>query len=153
MDVWFYHLHGQPLEHALPALLERSLSRGWRAAVQAMTPARIEAIDAHLWTYSDASFLAHGTRADGDPEWQPIYLTTGPENANGAALRVFVEQAPVLASLQTAPSAYQRCILLFDGEDPDQLADARAQWRALRAEGHALSYYQQTETGGWTKKS
>jgi DNA polymerase-3 subunit chi len=153
MEIWFYHLHRQPPEQALPGLLERSLARGWRAAVQARTSARIETIDAHLWTYSDASFLAHGTKADGDPEWQPIYLTTGAENANGATLRIFVEQAPILPSVQAAPAAYQRCILLFDGDDPEQLADARAQWRALRAEGHDLTYYQQTDTGGWTKKS
>jgi DNA polymerase-3 subunit chi len=153
MEIWFYHLHRQPFEQALPGLLERSLARGWRAAVQATTPARIEAIDALLWTYSDSSFLAHGTAADGDPEWQPIYLTSGVENANGAALRIFVEQASILASLRAAPEAYQRCILLFDGDDPDQLADARTQWRDLRAEGHELAYYQQAETGGWTKKS
>jgi DNA polymerase III subunit chi len=30
----FYHLHRQRTEDVLPALLERSLERGWRVVVQ-----------------------------------------------------------------------------------------------------------------------
>ena len=36
MEIWFYHLTRQPLERALPTLIERSLSRGWRAPGRAL---------------------------------------------------------------------------------------------------------------------
>ena len=33
-EVLFYHLQGTTLEKVLPPLLEKSLERGWRVAVQ-----------------------------------------------------------------------------------------------------------------------
>jgi DNA polymerase-3 subunit chi len=60
-EVLFYHLHRQPIERVLPALLEKSLERGWRVVVQAASEERVEALDAHLWTYSDDGFLPLGT--------------------------------------------------------------------------------------------
>ncbi len=59
-EIWFYHLQRQPLEKALPQILEKSLEKGWRAVVQAKSDERLEALDAWLWTYAEASFLAHG---------------------------------------------------------------------------------------------
>ncbi len=96
-EIWFYHLQHQPLEKALPSLLEKALERGWRVVVQAAADERLDALDDLLWTYAEASFLAHGRARDGDAEMQPVYLTTGPENPNGARLRLFIEGADVEA--------------------------------------------------------
>ncbi len=150
-DVWFYHLETRTLEQVLPVLLERSLARGWRAVVQAGSPERVEALDGQLWTYDDASFLPHGTLRDGDAETQPVYLTDGPENPNGAAIRLFtdgVALAPVLA----ADVGYERAVLLFDGRDDEAVASARRQWVEIKAAGHAVSYWQQGENGRWEKR-
>jgi DNA polymerase-3 subunit chi len=37
----FYHLIGRPLEQVLPQLLEISLQRGWRVAVQVASEERV----------------------------------------------------------------------------------------------------------------
>jgi len=42
-EILFYHLQGQKLESVLPALLEKSLERGWKVVVQGSTEERIEA--------------------------------------------------------------------------------------------------------------
>jgi DNA polymerase-3 subunit chi len=150
-EIWFYHLEGRPLDQVLPILLERSLQRGWRAVVQAGSGERVEALDQALWTYSDASFLPHGTARDGDPAGQPVYLTQGPENPNRAAIRLFVDGvaiAPVLAAAE-----YERAVLLFDGHDDDAVANARAQWSELKRAGHAVSYWQQGDDGRWEKRA
>jgi DNA polymerase-3 subunit chi len=152
-EIWFYHLQHQPLERALPALLEKALERGWRVVVQATAEERLDSLDDSLWTYADASFLAHGRARDGDVEMQPVYLTTGAENPNGAKLRLCVEGADVATLLATAPDDYERLILLFDGADEDQLLSARAQWKILKDQGHALAYWQQSERGAWEKKA
>ncbi len=57
-EILFYHLQRQPVEKVLPQLLEKSLERGWRVVVQASSEERIDALDAHLWTYRDDNFLA-----------------------------------------------------------------------------------------------
>ena len=152
MDIWFYHLTRQPLDRALPILLERSLEKGWKAVVQLRSDERLNALDEVLWTYSEESFLAHGTAKDGDAELQHVYLTTGAENPNEASIRFFVEGAQIAPVIEK-DTGYERIILMFDGNDPEELDAARAQWKVLKVQGHALSYWQQGETGRWEKKA
>ena len=147
-EVYFYHLESRTLEEVLPTLLERSLERGWRAAVQAASEERVEALDTLLWTYREESFLAHGTARDGAPELQPIYLTAGEDNPNGAEVRFLVDGA----ELEDA-EAYARIVFVFDGRDEDAVAQARAAWQKAKADGYHVSYWQQDPHGRWQQKS
>src|ERR1700755_991502 len=120
-EIFFYHLQGQKLEGVLPALLERSLERGWKAIVQGASEERIEALDAHLWTYRDDGFLPHATARDQDAARQPVLLTANDGHTNGAAVRFLIEGADVPSDA----ASYQRIVLLFDGEDEDAVKIAR----------------------------
>jgi DNA polymerase-3 subunit chi len=147
-EVFFYHLQNQPLERVLPVLLTKCLERGWKVVVQAETPERVRALDDALWSFSEESFLPHGTDADGAPETQPILLTTAETNPNSAEVRVLLEGAagPDL-------SAYARALVLFDGSDDDALAKERERWKVLKAAGHDVTYWQQDDSGRWEKKA
>src|SRR3974377_1355449 len=92
-EVLFYHLKGQTPEQVLPVLLQRSLERGWRVVVQGSSEERIEALDAHWWTWRADSFLPHGTWRDAEAAQQPIMLTVHDHNLNGAAVRLLIEGA------------------------------------------------------------
>lgn len=152
-EIWFYQLLSQPLARVLPVLVEKALARGWKAVIQAVSDERIAALDALLWTYSDASFLAHGTAGEGDPEMQSVYLTTGTDNPNGAAIRFCVEGAEVASALAACETAYERLILVFDGNDPGELEGARAQWKLLKERDFDLAYWQQSAAGQWERKA
>lgn len=153
-EVWFYHLVRQPLGQVLPILLDKATRAGKRFVVQVGAPEQVAALDEILWTFADDSFIPHGGPRDGDPEMQLVYLTTGAENPNGATMRIFADGASASeAALGGGMEAYERLILMFDGNDEDALADARAQWKTLKAAGYTLSYWQQTENGGWEKKA
>jgi DNA polymerase-3 subunit chi len=147
-EVLFYHLQNQPLERVLPELLEKCLERKWRAVVQVGSEERRDALDAHLWTYRDDAFLAHGTVKDGQAAVQPVWLTASDENPNGAEVRFLADGAE-------APDyeGYRRVVVLFDGNDPDAVDRARAQWAASKAAGHDATYWQQSERGRWEKKA
>ena len=147
-EVLFYHLQHQPLERVLPTLLEKSLARGWRVIVQASSDERIEALDAHLWTYREESFLPHGTDEGASPDRQPVLLTVEQANQNSASVRFLVDGAEPPADL-----AYDRIVFVFDGYDTEQVEGARAQWKRLKGEGHSLTYWQQTPEGRWEKKA
>jgi DNA polymerase-3 subunit chi len=148
-EVWFYHLQRRPLEQVLPNLLERSLEKGWRAVVQGASDERIEALDALLWTYRDDNFLPHGTAKEADAAEQPILLTTAEHNPNGAKIRFLIDGAPVPADA----AAYERVALIFDGEDEDAVAAARACWSDVKAQGFDATYWQPDEQGRWVKKA
>ena len=148
-EILFYHLQQQPLERVLPQLLERSVERGWRVVVQAASDERVDALDAHLWTYNDSSFLAHGTAREADPAAQPILLTTAEHNPNGASVRFLIDGVPMPADAES----YDRIVLLFDGEDEEAVATARARWGEAKAQGFAVTYWQPDEQGRWVKKA
>ena len=92
-EFWFYHLESQPLQAVLPVLVEKTLSRGWRACLRFSTPERLETIDSALWTYREESFLPHGTARDGHAESQPVFLTLDGANPNGAHALFLLEAA------------------------------------------------------------
>jgi DNA polymerase-3 subunit chi len=148
-EMLFYHLQRQPLEKVLPALLEKSLARGWRVVVQASSDERVEALDAHLWTYRDDAFLPHGTDREQDPAAQPVLLTTRDHNPNRAEVRFLIDGADVPADA----AGYERIVLLFDGEDSDALAAARERWTQAKAQGLATTYWQADEEGRWQRKA
>lgn len=147
-EVLFYHLERQTLEQVLPRLVERTLERGWRAVIQAGSPERLAALDTLLWTWTEDSFLAHGTRSEGNAERQPVFLTTDIENPNGAGVRFLVDGA-----VTTSFRDYVRVVCIFDGHDAAAVEAARAQWKAAKAEGAAVTYWQQSEAGRWEKKA
>jgi DNA polymerase-3 subunit chi len=147
-EVLFYHLEHQPLERVLPSLVEKTLERGWRAVVQAGSEERVEALDTLLWTWRDDSFLPHGTRRDGDPAAQPVFLTTEEENPNGASVRFLVDGAEARDLIP-----YARVVYLFEGRDAAAVAKARAQWVAAKEAGCSVTYWQQSPEGRWEKKA
>ena len=148
-EILFYHLERQPLDRVLPALLEKSLERGWRIVVQAASDERVDALDAHLWTYRDDTFLPHGTYRESDAAMQPVLITVHDHNPNAANVRFLIDGAAVPADA----ASYQRIVLLFDGDDPDAVAAARARWKEAQASGFELTYWQPDEHGRWQRKA
>jgi DNA polymerase-3 subunit chi len=147
-DILFYQLGRQPLDRVLPGLLEKTLERGWRAVVQVGGEERLESLDALLWSYREDSFLPHGTVKDGFADQQPIFLTTGDGNPNGAHVRFLVDGADC-----SERDGYARIVYLFDGRDEDGRAKAREQWKAAKDAGFSVTYWQQNEKGRWEKKA
>lgn len=146
-EVLFYHLTDSTLEAVLPGLVERSLARGWRAVIQTGSDERRDALDAHLWTYQEESFLGHGTDRDPYPADQQVFLTCSSANPNGAAIRFLCDGA-----ISDDAAAYARVVVMFDGHDSEQVAGARGQWKLLKAAGHDVTYWQQVG-GRWEKKA
>jgi DNA polymerase III subunit chi len=147
-EILFYQLKGQTPEQVLPALLLKSLERGWRVVVQGSSEERIEALDAHLWTWRDDSFLPHGTWRDNEAAQQPILLTLHEHNPNGADVRFLIEGA----AMPSDTSAYERVVLVFDGEDADAVDAARARWSEAKSAGFEVTYWQADENGAWRRQ-
>jgi len=148
-EMLFYHLKGQTLEQVLPALLQKSLERGWRVVVQASSDERVDAIDAHLWTWRDDAFLPHGTSREAEAAEQPIVLTANADNPNGATVRFLVDGANVAADA----TGYERIVLLFDGEDPEAVEMARMRWSEAKAAGADVTYWRADENGRWQRQA
>ncbi len=147
VEIRFYHLQRTTLETALPQLLEKVLGRNQRAVVMAGSSERVEALNAHLWTYSERSFLPHGSGRDGFPTEQPIWLTEQDERPNAAQV-LFLTDGATSARLED----YTMVVEMFDGNDEAAVIAARTRWTGYKAQGHSLTYWRQDDSGRWSEQ-
>jgi len=77
-----------------------------------------------------------------------VWITPDEENPNGADILVLTDGVE-----STEIGNYRRCLEMFDGRDEVAVADARRRWAAYKDAAHGLTYWQQTESGGWEKKA
>lgn len=147
-DIAFYHLTRSTLEQTLPRLLGRVLDQNGRAVVLLGEPARLPTLDQALWTCADPDWLPHGTPETGHAALQPIWLTGEDAPAPNGAKFLFLADGATSTHL----ADYDRVFDLFDGENPEAVAAARARWRDWKAAGHTLAYWQQGERG-WERKA
>jgi DNA polymerase III subunit chi len=48
--------------------------------------------------------------------------------------------------------SYERLVLLFNGDDDDALAAARAAWTDCKSRGFEVTYWQADDMGRWRRK-
>ena len=147
-EVLFYHLQNMSLENVLPPLLEKSLERGWRVVVQSTSPERTDALDAHLWTYSDDSFLPHATWRAGDAPDQPIVLSIEEGNPNGANVRFLIDNA----ALPADATGYERWCWCSTATMPMRWPRRASAWTDCKARGFEVTYWQADERGRWQRR-
>ena len=150
-ETLFYHLERRSLEEILPGLVEKSLSRGWRAAIKTDSSERSDALDTLLWIYDDQSFLPHAQQGDGEPADQPVLISVEEGNPNSANIVFYVGGA--MPSDWAVLSDLARVVLLFDGRDGDALAGARVAWKEAKAAGHDVTYWKETPSGKFEKQN
>ena len=144
----FYHLQSQPLENVLPKLLEKAYATGKSTLLRIGNEERVEFLNGILWTYSDQSFLPHGSKKDGNAELQPIWLTSGTDNPNMASLLFLVDGA---AASMDELGKFMRVFNVFDGNSEESLAQARAFWKNCKASGNECHYWKQSPSGAWSE--
>ncbi len=145
----FYHLQNQKLEDVLPKLLEKAYSIHKNAVVRVGNAERIEFLNSLLWTYDEQSFLPHGSKKDGTPESQPIWLTAENDNPNSAVFLFLTDGAD--AEIDEI-SQYERVFNIFDGNSQEAVENARNFWRTLKQQSIDIFYWQQNSDGAWQQK-
>jgi len=147
-EVSFYHLQVEPIERALPRLLEKVVERGLTSLVRMKEDGLREQLDLALWAFSPDSFIAHGRGEDETAAENPVLLTLeGGSNLNNASVLVLLEDSD-----GSDIKEFDRCLYMFDGGDEEALQAARSRWKSLKADGLDVTYWQQSETG-WKKKA
>lgn len=116
--------------------------------IKTKTPERCDFLDAHLWTYGQETFLPHGTSEKTHASAQPILISTTADNSNSAQLLMLVDGAeePIESFAD-----YERVCVFFDGNDPDAVAKAREDWKAVKSKEMDAKYWAQ-DNGRWVQK-
>lgn len=141
--IQFYHLTTTPFERALPKLLEKAYGANYQTTLLVENETRAEHIDQLLWTYDPASFLPHAIGVDA-----PIVITSHPPaGSDHERTLLFITNGHQAEETE----GYERIIDLFDGNNPIAVEAARTRWKTYKDQGGELTYYKQTEQGGWVK--
>ncbi|SMO57254.1 DNA polymerase III subunit chi [Paracoccus laeviglucosivorans] len=143
----FYHLTRSGPAQLLQTLLGKSLQAGWRVEVRGRDRARQVGLDETLWLAE--GFLPHGLAGGPHDARQPVLLTVeGQDAGNQPRCLIAVDGAEVQGA---ECAALERACIVFDGNDPDALDRARAQWRTLKAAGVTAEYWSEAD-GRWERK-
>jgi len=145
----FYHLQKQNLENVLPRLVEKAYAAGKILKIKIGNEMRVEFINSLLWTYSDESFLPHGSAKDGMAEMQPIWLSAKDDNPNRASWLFLVDGADIDT---TSAAGFERIFNIFDGNNSEAVENARNQWKNFKTLAAELHYWQQDASGRWFEK-
>jgi DNA polymerase III subunit chi len=146
---YFYHLTQRSLAETLRMLLAKSLDNGWKVAVRGTHQDGLAALDEALWLGPKEGFLPHGIAGGPHDALQPVLLTTATEAGAQINCVMAVHGAAVDAA---EVKAKDRVCILFDGTDPEEVSQARQQWKALTQAGASAQYWSE-ESGRWEKKA
>ncbi len=146
-DIRFYHLLKTPEVQALPQIAMKAWQAGAHVVVKAADSARVDVLNDALWTFREDVFLPHGSKDDGYASQQPVWLTDGDDNPNGAKTLILAA-----GCASDSIGGYDLCCVMLDGADEAQVNDARTRWKDYKEAGHTISYWKQTDKG-WEKKA
>lgn len=147
-EIRFYHIQKKSSEVTVFELAERALTRGHRILIRVKDEADAARLNDFLWINNPDSFLPHGTDSDGNADLQPVFLTATNDNPNKSDVLFLMP-----GSESTGVEAFTLVCDILDGRDEEQIAAGRNRYKDWKAQGHTLSYWQQSETGKWEQKS
>lgn len=148
-EIRFYHLTKKSLEQTLPDLLGKALENDKRIVVKLPAEDLVKPMSDHLWVCRRNGFFPHGIKGDGDEEMHPIWVTSADnDNPNKADTLILTNGAK-----EKSLKDFSLVCEMFDGNDTSQVTNARERWKEYKDEGHALTYFQQNDKGGWEKKA
>ncbi len=146
-----YQLTAHPLRQALPKLVESIVTRNKRVMVLCADSQQMQECDDLLWSYSQLSFLPHGTRLDPYPEAQPVYITdVANDNANNASVWAFYDIAYAESNLATLSlEGCEKLLLMFD---PNQGPYVERLQSMLKERDINYRIFLQSKDGSWNAK-
>lgn len=146
-EISFYQLTRHSPEMALLRLLERAVATGKHAVVRFNNEEDVDAFDTALWAIDQDSFLPHGTQKSKVWEEQPVFLTDSENNPNNADFIFIMPSAP-----DGKLDNFERVFFIFEGRNESQVKTVREKWKTFKNKGDQLTYWAQTDSGGWEKK-
>lgn len=146
-QISFYHLTKTTIDEALPKLLEKVLDSDSRATLL-VSDEQKKYFDDLLWSVGGTRLIPHGINGSGDEEYQPVLITSDEENKNNSDFLV------LLGNTETGFfDSFKRSLLIFNGNDDEELKFARDKWKSLKAnDNYELKYFFQNDKGKWQEK-
>lgn len=141
--ITFYQVMNGEMIKSSCIILEKCLKNNFKTFVLMEDEEKKELLNKTLWTFSQKSFIPHGSDVDPMPEKQPIYLSTKDECPINANLLMLI------GKYRVDIGSYERVIIIIDGSSKLDLKNAQEMRESLKNLGHDIEYYKQSSNGSW----
>lgn len=142
----FYKLSSTNFSKIFPKLVEAIVAKKNRILIYSTNDIEIQSLDNLLWTYSQLSFLPHGTCNDNIPQGNLVYITNKlDDNQNNANFVVIMEDIDLEKMLK---SNFEKYIFFYDHT---QEAEQKQKAQALKSLGLNCTFIFQNNIGKWEK--
>jgi DNA polymerase-3 subunit chi len=142
MIINFYKVQNENFIKTICLLVEKAYQSNYKIIIKTSDSLLENEINKTLWTYSQKTFIPHGSSKDPLPEKHPIYITTGEENPNKANLKIFVN------SIEPYKGNFDKVLYIFL-DNPENNENSRALYENYKINGASTTYHIQ-ETQGWS---
>lgn len=146
-SVNFYELSSGSISRITCQLLEKAYSKNYKTLVVTKDVETEAIIDKELWTFSQKSFIPHGSNLDDKAEEQPIYITSTHTNKNNADTLFLVGSTDYIFE------SYERIYVIFEASDITTSSSAKICYQKLNNPNNTLAYYTQDLKGAWQTKT
>ncbi|MEO0343685.1 MAG: DNA polymerase III subunit chi [Pseudomonadota bacterium] len=147
MEVHFYQLQNSALAKVTHDLAARCLQHGWQ--VNVVAPNAVDQMDGALWAVEECGFFPHGVAGAPYADQQTVLISNAPDHSNNPDALILTG----LSELKTEDlNGYQRVSVVFDGNNLDELQNARSIWKNLVG-GDTIAKYWSQENGSWKMKA
>lgn len=143
-SISFYAAKVASIELKLINLIEKIYNSGQKMVLRVKTADEMKLFDDLLWTYSQKTFLAHGSIGTSFPLKQPIYITNLLENVNDSPILLLLNDAD-----DTDQDKFSQLIYFFDGKDQRLNKLMQDKFNLAKNKKHNTIYWQQDDKGSW----
>lgn len=142
MIINFYKIQENNFLKTICQLIEKGYEGNYKIVVKANNHIEENEINRNLWTYSQKTFIPHGSSKDPLPEVHPIYITCNDENPNNANLKIFINNFDIVEQ------KFEKLLYIFNENDIN-LGESKALYNKYIDKGFKVSYHIQ-ENKGWS---
>ncbi len=143
MDISFYEVVSDLFEKSVCKLIEKSYQSGQNSFVKVEDANFQELINKTLWTFSQKTFVPHGSINDPFPERQPVLISVSEENLNNSKILISV------ASEYSNIEIFERVVIIFSHDSKIQKDLCRSLYSKYKEKYGAIKYYKQNPKGVW----
>ena len=143
MDISFYEVTGEIFERPVCQLIEKAYQTGKNTFVKVEDVNFQELINKTLWTFSQKSFIPHGSALDPFPEKQPVFISSTENNVNNSKILISV------GSEYKDIKGFERVIIVFAHDSNFQKELCRSLYLKYKELYGGMKYYKQNIKGIW----
>ena len=143
MLINFYRIQSENFIKTICQLIEKAYESDYRISVKTNDNFIESEINRVLWTYSQKTFIPHGSSVDPMPNEHPVYISCSDENPNNSNLKIIVD------SFEMYEKGFEKLLYIFLDSNPNK-ENAEKLYNKYLDKGFKISYHIQ-EIKGWSK--